>query len=423
MDEKLKIIAPYNLWAGNTLPTGYVRKDYIEHLKDFLDNNLVKVLIGQRRVGKSYIMRQLAMMLVENGVDRRNIIFINRELSVFEFIQTDRDLMELIDTYKKFFNPSGRTYIFIDEVQDIEKWEIAVNSLAQDYTLDNEIFISGSNSKLLSGELATRLSGRYIEIRIYPFSYNEYIGIRGFETKGRESFLGYMNTGGLPELFHLHGDEIAQRYIEGLRDSIMLKDIVKRYTVKDVGLLESLFGYLVNNSANLISVGSIMKYMKGRGSRASYETISSYIGYLQDAYLLHKSARYNVSGKELLAGSFKMYPNDQSYHNYLFPNTRFGKGYILEGIVYLELIRKGYKVETGVVRDGEIDFVATLAGRKLYIQVAYIIADEETAEREYRVFRSIKGEGEKYLVTLDDDLFPVRDGVRHIQVWNLSSWI
>ncbi|MDE5869514.1 MAG: ATP-binding protein, partial [Muribaculaceae bacterium] len=364
-----------------------------------------------------------AMMLIENGVDRKNIIFINRELSVFDFIQTDKDLIDLIAAYRRKNNPSGRTYIFIDEVQDIEQWEIAVNSLAQDYTVENEIFISGSNSKLLSGELATRLSGRYIEMKVFPFSYDEYLDIHGVNTRGRDSYLRYMNDGGLPELFHLHGEEVHQRYMEGLRDSIMLKDIVKRYNVKDVGLLENLFGYIVNNSANLLSVGSIMKYMKGRGSRASYETISSYIGYFQDAYLLHKSARYNVGGKELLAGSFKMYPNDQSYHNYLFPNTRFGKGYILEGIVYLELIRKGYRVETGIVRDGEIDFVATLAGRKLFIQVSYIITDEETAEREYRVFKSIKGEGEKYLVTLDDEIFPVRDGVRHIQAWNLSSWI
>lgn len=203
----------------------------------------------------------------------------------------------------------------------------------------------------------------------------------------------------------------------------MLKDIVKRHAVKDVGLLENLFGYLLNNSASLVSVGSILKYMKSRGSKARYETIASYISYFQDAYLLHKTTRYHISGKELLAGSFKIYPNDQSYHNYIFPNTRFRKGYILEGIVFLTLIRKGYKVDTGVVRNGEIDFVATIAGRKLFIQVAYVIADEETLEREYRVFKSIKGEGEKYLVTLDDDLFPVRDGVRHIQAWNLSSWI
>lgn len=217
-----------------------------------MDNSLVKVLIGQRRVGKSYIMRQLAMMLIENGVNRKNIIFINRELSVFDFIQTNKDLLEFIAAYRRIINSSGRTYIFIDEVQDIDQWEIAVNSLAHDYTMDNEIFISGSNSKLLSGELATKLSGRYVEMKIYPFSYEEYIDSKGIKTKGRESYLGYMNSGGLPELFHLHSDEIIQRYMEGLRDSIMLKDIVKRYSVKDVSFLENLFGYLVNNSANLI---------------------------------------------------------------------------------------------------------------------------------------------------------------------------
>ena len=420
MKDQLTKIAPYNLWDGNVLPTGYSRKEYTTQLESFTGNRLVKILTGQRRAGKSYIMRQLAMRLVETGVDRHNILFINRELSVFNFLQTSGNLDDLIDIFRTEIASEGKIYIFIDEVQDISGWERTINSLSQDYTFDAEIFLSGSNSRLLSGELATLLSGRYISIKVYPFSFAEYKDVRNLE-KSRSSFLRYLKDGGLPELINLSDVEVKQRYVEGLRDSIMLKDIVKRYAIKDVALLENLFTYLVNNASNMVSVPGIVKYMKGRGSKASYDTVAAYIEYLQDAFLLHKSTRYNISGKEMLGGNFKIYPNDQAYHNYLFPNAAFGRGYTLEGIVYMTLLRKGYDVNTGVLHNGEVDFVATSGGRILYIQVAYSVEDYTTAEREYRAFKSIKGEGEKLLVTMDEDPFPMRDGVRHLSAWELEG--
>lgn len=422
MKETLNKIAAYNLWNGNILPTGYQRYEYTSGLSSFTGNRLVKILIGQRRAGKSYIMRQLAMQLVESGVDSHNILFINRELSAFNFLQTSDDLDVLIEAYRKEIATDGKIYIFIDEVQDIVGWERTVNSLSQDYTFEVEVFLSGSNSRLLSGELSTLLSGRYIGMNVYPFSYSEYREVWNLG-KGRESFLKYLKDGGLPELINLPDTEVKQRYVEGLRDSIILKDIVRRYVVKDVVLLENLFSYLVNNASNMVSVTGIVNFIKVRGSKASYETVAAYIEYLQEAFLLHKSVRYKISGKELLGGNFKTYPNDQAYHNYLFPTAGYGRGYALEGIVYMTLLRKGYDVNTGVLHNGEIDFVAKSGRNILYVQVAYSIEDQTTAEREYCSFKNIKGEGEKLLITMDEETFPTRDGVRHLPAWDLEDYL
>lgn len=422
MTDVLEKIAPYNLWNGNVLPTGYYRKEYTSKLEKYTGNKLVKILTGQRRAGKSYIMRQMAMRLIENGIDSRNILFINRELSAFGFLQTSDDLDNLINTFRAEIASDNKIYIFIDEVQDISEWERTVNSLSQDYAYEAEVFLSGSNSRLLSGELATLLSGRYISIMVYPFSFEEYKGVWELD-KDRSSFLRYLKDGGLPELINLVDYDVKQRYVEGLRDSIILKDIVRRYAIKDVALLENLFLYLVNNASNMVSVTGIVKYLKGRGSKASYDTVAAYIGYLQEAFLLHKATRYNISGKEMLGGNFKIYPNDQAYHNYLFPTVSYGSGYALEGIIYMSLLRKGYDINTGVLHNSEVDFVATSGGKTLYIQVAYSIEDQPTAEREYGAFKGIKGEGEKLLVTMDDDSFPMRDGVRHIPAWIFEDYI
>ena len=422
MEEYLDIIAPYNLWYGNQLPAGFIRDTYTGRLMKYTGNRLVKVLTGQRRVGKSYIMRQVATELIKNGVRPENTLFINCELSVFGFIRNADDLGRLVSAYRERFNPEGRLYIFIDEVQEIDEWERAVNSMSQDYTVEAELFISGSNSRLLSGELASLLSGRYVEFLIAPLSFDEYCGVHSL---GRErgAFLRYLKEGGLPELINLPDEEVKQRYVAGLRDSIMLKDIVKRYSIKDVGLLESLFAYLVNNASNMISITGIVNFIKSRGNKSTYDTVAAYIMYLQEAFLVHKSERYNISGKELLAGNFKLYINDQAYHNYLFSSVRYGLGYVLENVVYMEFVRKGYIVNTGVVKGHEVDFIARKDGHTIYAQVAYTVHDEETVQREYESLDCVKGEGEKFLITMDDDLLPMRNGVRHLQAWELGGVI
>lgn len=420
MDEFLDIVSPYNLWHGNKVPGGFARPLYTSKILKYTGNRLIKVLTGQRRVGKSFILRQTASELIAGGVRAENTLFINCEIAAFDFIATNKELIELVDAYRRRFKPEGKIYIFIDEVQEIKDWERAVNSMSQDYTVDIEVFISGSNSRLLSGELATLLSGRYVEFTVYPLSFGEYAEIKNLPVS-RDSYIKYMKDGGLPELMNLPDDELKQKYVEGIRDSIMLKDIVKRYAIKDVGLLENLFAYIVNSASSLVSISNIVNFIKSRGGKPAYETVAAYISYLQDAFLVHKSDRYNIVGKELLAGSFKLYTNDQAFHNFLYPSVRFGAGYVLENTVFVELLRKGYTVRTGIYKDKEVDFAANKGGRTVYMQVAYQITDNEKADREYASLRNLGDDCEKYLVTLDDFDLPTYAGVRHIAAWHLHE--
>ena len=229
MDERIKLLRKYNLWDGNTIESGYARPLYLEKIACFTGSRVIKVLTGQRRVGKSYILRQTAMKLLQQGVNGNNILFINRELAVFDFLATYKDLYELIQLYKSEIKPQGRIYMFIDEVQDIEGWEKVVNSCSQDYTEEYEIFITGSNSKMLSGELSTLLSGRYIEFRIYPLSYREYVLLKQLPD-GKPAYIEYMKDSGFPEMLNFKDTDVKRNYISGLKDTILLKDIIRRYT-------------------------------------------------------------------------------------------------------------------------------------------------------------------------------------------------
>lgn len=419
MDERIESIKKYNLWFGNTIDSGFPRPLYTASIDKYLDSRVVKVLTGQRRVGKSYILRQTAMHLISQGVNGNNIIFINRELTAFDFIETYKDLDALIRQYREELKPEGRIYIFIDEVQDIDGWERIVNSLSQDYTEDYEIFITGSNSRMFSGELSTLLSGRYVEFRIFPLSYNEYVDINKLSV-GRESYMRYMSDGGYPELVHFQSSDVKRNYISGLKDTVLLKDVIRRYTIRDVRLLEDLFSYLVNNSSNLLSITNIANYIKSKGRKTSYDTVSAYLGYIEEVYLAHRALRYNIKGKETLAGSCKYYMNDLSFKNYLYSGLGYGTGYLLENLVYLELLRHGYDVYVGCVKDKEVDFVAVKNDCTLYVQVTYMLVDERTVEREYAPLECIADNYEKMVVSLDDIQLPSRNGIKHVRAWDFA---
>lgn len=422
MDERIERLRKYNLWEGNRIETGYERPLYIEKISRFLGNRMIKVLTGQRRVGKSYILRQTAMKLLEQGVNGNNILFINRELMAFDFLTTYKELDELIRLYMQELRPQGRIYIFIDEVQDISGWEKTVNSYSQDYTGEYELFIAGSNSKMLSGELSTLLSGRYIEFGIYPLSFQEYATIKNLP-EDRQSYIMYMQDGGFPELINFSGTDVKRNYVSGLKDTVLLKDIIRRYTIKDVRLLEDLFTYLANNASNLLSVTNIVNYIKSKGRKTSYETVAAYIGYLEESYLTHRAERYNIKGKETIAGTYKYYMNDLAFKNYLYTGFGYGTGYLLENLVYLELLRAGYDVYVGSIRGKEVDFVARKDDRTLYLQSTYLLTDEQTIEREYAPLEAIEDNYEKLVVSLDDVKLPSRAGIRHIQAWELSSFL
>ena len=422
MNENIESVKKYNLWFGNTIDAGFPRPLYTASIDQYLGSKVVKVLTGQRRVGKSYILRQTAMHLMQQGVSGNNIVFINRELTAFDFIENYKDLDAFIHLYRQELKPEGRIYIFIDEVQDIDGWERVVNSLSQDYTEDYEIFITGSNSKMFSGELSTLLSGRYVEFRIFPLSYEEYASIHQLSV-GRESYMRYMADGGYPELVHFQSSDVKRNYISGLKDTVLLKDIIRRYTIRDVRLLEDLFAYLVGNSSNLLSVTNITNFIKSKGRKTSYDTVSAYLGYIEEVYLAHRALRYNIKGKETLSGSCKYYMNDLSFKNYLYAGLGYGTGYLLENLVYLDLLRHGYDVYVGSVKDKEVDFVAIKNDRTIYVQATYMLIDEQTIEREYAPLECIADNYEKIVVSLDDLQLPSRNGIKHVRAWELSQML
>ena len=419
MKECFEPIRKFNFWDQQIPNLGFIRSAYMDKIMSYVGNKLVKVLVGQRRSGKSYLLRQIANQLITNGVVPKNIFYINKEFIEFDVVKTYNDLQNLLVYYKNELNPIGKKYLFIDEIQNIDGWERFVNSHTQDFVEQYEIFISGSNSKLLSGELSTLLSGRYVQFEIFTFSFQEYIEFLNIENS-KQSYIEYLETGGLPELFSLPNHETKRNYISTLKDSVLLRDIIQRYNIKDPKLLEDLFIFLVNNASNLISINSIIKYYKGLNKKTTYDTISNYIHFIEETFLIHKAERYNIGGKDLISGNCKYYINDLAYKNLLYPGVGYGIGYKLENIIFLELRRAGFEVYVGVEKGKEVDFVAIKGDRKIYFQVAYLIPDESTMEREYNSLETIKDHYEKYVISLDDVQFSSRNGIQHRQAWNLK---
>ena len=422
MDDRFGSLEKYNLWGGNPQQLGFMRYEYTRQIANYIGNRLIKVLVGQRRAGKSYLLRQLANELVNSGVNKKNIFFVNRELSDFDFLTTYKDLDALFKEYKARIKPQGKVYLFIDEVQNIEGWEHLVNSYSQDYVDEYELFISGSNSKMLSGELATLLSGRYVTFEVFPLSYTEYLGITKKENL-KQSYIDYLQSSGLPELFQLAQADVKRNYVSALKDTVLLRDIIQRHAIKDTRLLEDVFVYLVNNASNLISVRNVVNYFKSMGRKTSYDTVAAYIGYIENTYLIHKAERYNIKGKETIAGNCKYYINDLAFTNYLYQGFGYGVGYKLENLVYLDLLRAGFDVYVGTVKEKEVDFVAIQGEKTLYVQCTYLLIDAATINREYSSLEAIDDNYEKIVVSLDDVVLPSKGGIKHVQAWNFEAVI
>lgn len=422
MNDKFAIVKKYNFWDKPVSDMGFLRTDYLEKIAPFLSNHLIKVLTGQRRCGKSYILRQIISKLIADGINPKNILYINLEFTDFDFLRTYSDLDNLVKIYRKAIKPAGKVYLFFDEIQNIKSWEKTINSLSQDYTDQYEIFITGSNSELLSGELSTYLSGRYIEFLISPFSYAEYIAHLQLENN-KQNYLQYINTGGLPELFNLNNENSIRQYVSAVKDTILLRDIVQRYKIKDAKLLDDIFTYLINNASNLISVNNIVNYFKSKNRKTSYETVANYIHYLKNSFLIHQLERYNISGKEILSGTYKYYANDLSFKNYVYQGFSYGIGYKLENIIFLELLNSGFDIYVGYMRNKEVDFVAIKNSESIYIQVSYILIDKQTINREYSSLESISDNYEKIIVSLDDFNFDNKNGIKHIQAWNFHEYL
>jgi predicted AAA+ superfamily ATPase len=264
------------------------------------------------------------------------------------------------------------------------------------------------------------LSGRYVNFEVFPFSYMEYTGITQKEVK-KQSYIEYMESGALPELFVLPNDETRRNYISAIKDTVLLRDIIQRHSIKEPKLLEDILVYLVNNASNMVSITNIANYFKSKGRKTTYDTVANYISYIEDTFMIHKVERYDIRGKETISGNCKYYINDISFKNYLYPGFGYGLGYKLENLVYLELRRAGYEVYIGALRDKEVDFVAKKGDRLIYLQSTYLKVDEQTTLREYAPLEAIADNYEKAVVSLDDISLPSNKGIRHILAWNLHE--
>ena len=419
MKKLLELLSEINYWqAPPGFDLGFNRKRYEEALQKLTGNQLVKIIVGQRRSGKSYIIRQLiSKMINEKKVNKRNIFYLNKEMFEFDKIRNAGDLSEIITLYEDTFQPDGKVYLFIDEIQMIQDWEKLIISLAQHPLKKYEIFISGSNSKLLSGELASLLSGRYLLLEVYPFSYREFLEYHHLENT-KDNFITYITTSALPEIFHLDSDEARRYYFQSLKNTILLKDIMYRHKIRDYVLLEDIFLFLLHNVGNLTSVPSIIKYFKSRNRKADYVTISQYILYMKEAFLIHEAPRFLLKTKEILSGEKKYFVNDPGFRNYLFPHLISDFSAMLENTVFLHLKMAGYEIKVGFEKNREVDFFATKSDHKQYVQVTYVMPAKETIEREFGALEKINDNLPKYVVSMDDLLINNEKGIIHKHIWD-----
>jgi len=407
----------FNYWNGQVPDVGFFRKAYVGKLLNAMNNPLIKVLTGQRRSGKSYLLRMLIKhLLEERKVRPENILYLNMEMHEMIDITDSRKFMSVVDDYREKLHPEGKVYLFLDEVQDVEGWEKAVNSISQDTTAECEVFLTGSNAHLLSSELATYLTGRYIPLEVFPFSYGEYLEKTGVKRSG-ESFAAYLRSGGLPEIFHLSDIETVCNYVSTLKDSILLNDIVRRHNVRDVALLQHLCSFLTDTIGSYFSLNGIVRYLNGSGYKTSVETVGNHVRYLTDAYLFHEVERYDIQGKKILGGERKYYLNDLAFKYYLTSSFDPSIGKYLENALYLHLARNGYTIHTGSMPSSEVDIIAEKGDERIYCQAAYQLADEAVIEREFRSLKAIPDNYPKFVISMDPVCLGNNQGIRHVQAW------
>jgi hypothetical protein len=385
-----------------------VKRDlYLNQIIPLIDNELIKVITGIRRCGKSYMLGLIKEELINRGIDENNIILINFESAKYRNVSNARELDLLIESLIE--NIEGKAYLFFDEIQNVDGWEKSINACRIDWNCD--IFITGSNSKLLSGELATHLTGRYFEIKMYPFSYKEFLEYKQ-KSSSDELFNEYIEYGGFPQVFSLK-DEDKLKYLHDLFNSILYNDLISRYRIRDVNLLERIIIFLMDNVGKTFSAKSISDYLKEEENvNVAPKTIYNYIGCLVNSLLIKKVQRENVEGKEILKIHEKYYVTDHGFNQVLNGRNLTNVSRTIENIVYVELLRNGYDVTIGKIGDFEVDFIAKKHKQKVYIQVTYSLASDETVDREFRPLLKIRDNYPKYIISADKFDFS-REGIIH----------
>lgn len=384
----------------------------MQRIRPFINKDLIKVFTGIRRAGKSVMLELVKNELKESGIGEENFLCINFEqFSNSQFLDVESLYKKITDFQK---NTKGKIYLFFDEIQEVDGWEKCINSCRIDF--DCDIYITGSNAKLLSGELATYLAGRYVEFVIYPFSFAEFFEMNLIKNPNADKatcFMQFLKTGGMPFLSNFPDDDSAKsQYLIDIYNSVVLKDVVKRNNIRDVDTLERIVAYAFSNIGHIFSATSLSKYFKSENRKISHDTILNYLKFCSDAFLFYKINRYDLEGKKIVTVNEKYYCADHGLREALFGKNIQNIDQVLENIVCLELLRRNYKVYVGKKGDLEIDFIAEKQGKKIYIQVAYLLANDETIKREFSVFNSVKDSYPKYVVSMDDLDFS-QNGIIH----------
>jgi ATPase len=393
------------------------RELYIEKIKPFINKDIIKVITGIRRSGKSVMLKLIMEELKQNKIDEKQFININFENLINRELTTADKLHEYI--LKKASEIKKKYYIFLDEIQEVKNWEKCINSLRVNEEYDFDIYITGSNAKLLSGELSTYLAGRYVEFVIYPFSFKEFLEtLKSIQqdVSTREAFQKYVKFGGMPFLYNLAFEEEASlQYLKDIYSSIILKDITQRNKIRDTDLLERVISYLIMNVGNNFSATSISKFFKSENRKVSVETILNYIKAAEESFLIYRVSRDDLIGKKVLNVNEKYYIADHGMREAILGSNQRDINQIFENIIYLELLRKGYNVRVGKVDNLEVDFVCTKGNEKIYVQVAYLLASSETIEREFTSLEKIDDNYPKYVISMDEfDMS--RNGIKHINI-------
>ena len=393
----------------------YQREAYIERIKPFMRTNAVKVMIGHRRVGKSYILYQL-VNIIQNEEPDANIIYINKEDLDFEFITNYRELYEYV---KQRLTPDRRNYIFVDEIQEIADFRLAIRSLALDD--NNDIYITGSNSEMFSSDLANELGGRYVEFKIYSLSYLEFLQFHKLPNDD-ESLEKYIHFGGLPYLINLPLEEhIAMEYIHSIYSTIVLRDVIKRKNIRNTAFLEQLIRFLANNVGSLFSSKSISDFLKSQNVKIASNQVSEYADALSEAFIVHRLGRYDIAGKRFFERGEKYFFENMGIRNAVAGYKPQDKAKRLENVVCNHLITCGYDVKVGTLATEEIDFVCTRNGETLYVQVAIELSRPETIEREFGNLLRIKDNYPKIVVSGERSFENSYEGIEHIYIRDFLS--
>ena len=390
------------------------RNSYLEKLRPFEDKPVIKVLTGLRRSGKSYLLRMKIEQLRAAGVPDSHILYIDKESLEFEDIRTYQDLHRRVLAHCKGL--TGRKYLFVDEVQEIEAWEKALASLLGQGAAD--IYVSGSNAHLLSSEMATLLSGRHVEIPVLPLGFEEFRVFRSRKSVAaglEEDFSLYLKYGGLPGIHEFDlSDEAVFQYLNAVFNAILHKDVTVRHRIRDAGLLDRIARFSFDNCGNITSAQRIAEYLKSQRLKATNDTVINYLGFLVSAFLLRKARRFDIKGRRHLEINEKYYMGDVGLRNGFIGYRDADIAGLLENLVYLEMVHRGYAVSVGKWADREIDFVAEKGRERLYIQVCYLLADAKTEEREFAPLLGIKDNLPKLVLSMDRDWGDQRDGIRRI---------